>query len=134
MALIDRSRLSPPRRLLVRGVNWLGDAVMTSPGLQRLREALPRTEITLLTHEKLADLWKAHPSINAILTFAPDESVLSVAGRIRGGKFDAALIFPNSPRSALESWLARVPQRIGYTRPWRDFCLTHRFAERPGAV
>src|SRR3954463_9568968 len=97
--------LPPPRRLLVRGVNWLGDAVMTTPALQRLRQALPQTEITLLTHEKLADLWVTHPSVSSILTFAPEESVLSVAGRIRAGKFDAALIFPNSPRSALESWL-----------------------------
>lgn len=107
---------------------------MTTPALQRLREGLPETEITLLTHEKLDDLWKQHPSINSTLTFAPDESVLSVAGRIRAGRFDAALIFPNSPRSALESWLAGVPQRIGYARPWRNFCLTHRFAQCEGAV
>jgi len=32
--------ITPPRRILVRGVNWLGDAVMTTPALQRLREAL----------------------------------------------------------------------------------------------
>jgi heptosyltransferase II len=126
--------LPAPRRLLVRGVNWLGDAVMTTPALQRLRQALPQTEITLLTHEKLADLWVTHPSVSSILTFAPEESVLSVAGRIRAGKFDAALIFPNSPRSALESWLAGVPRRAGYARPWRNFCLTHRIAERRGAV
>jgi len=126
--------LPPPRRLLIRGVNWLGDAIMTTPALQRLRQALPDTEITLLAHDKLADLWKHHPSINEALTFAPDESVLSVAGRIRAGGFDAALILPNSPRSALESWLAGVPQRVGYARPWRNFCLTHKVAERPGEV
>src|ERR1019366_2649328 len=44
------------RRLLVRGVNWLGDAVMTTPALQRLREALPDSHITLLTHQKLSGL------------------------------------------------------------------------------
>ena len=58
------------RRLLVRGVNWLGDAVMTTPALQRLREALPEAHITLLTHEKLADLWQHHPSLDAVLTFS----------------------------------------------------------------
>ena len=38
-----------PRRLLIRGVNWLGDAVMTTPALLRLRELFPQTHIALLT-------------------------------------------------------------------------------------
>ena len=118
------------RRVLVRGVNWLGDAVMTTPALQRLRQALPGCHISLLTHEKLADLWTHHPSLDAILQFKEDESLMSMAGRIRQGKFDAALVFPNSPRSALEVWLAGVPERIGHARPWRNFCLTRRVADR----
>ena len=28
-------------RILVRGINWLGDAVMTTPALLRLREKFP---------------------------------------------------------------------------------------------
>ena len=103
---------------------------MTTPALQRLRQALPGCHITLLTHENLADLWIQHPSLDAILQFKADESLMSVAGRIRGGKFDAALVLPNSPRSALEVWLAGVPERIGYARPWRNFCLTRRVADR----
>ena len=27
-----------PKKILIRGVNWLGDAVMTTPALLRLRE------------------------------------------------------------------------------------------------
>ena len=65
---------SVPRRILVRGVNWLGDAVMSTPALQRLREALPAAQITLLTHEKLANLWQRHPSLDAVMTFSPGES------------------------------------------------------------
>jgi len=123
---------SHPRRILLRGVNWLGDAVMTTPALQRLREALPESHITLLTPHKLSDLWQGHPSLNAILTFSPGESPWSVAGRLRAGHFQAALVLPNSPRSALEVWLARVPQRIGRDRPWRNWLLTERVAARPG--
>ena len=61
-------------KILIRGVNWLGDAVMTTPALMRLREAKPDAQIALLTHEKLADLWRDHPSIDAVLTFAKGES------------------------------------------------------------
>src|SRR5438477_4622329 len=79
--------VTEPRSILVRGVNWLGDAVMTTPALQRLRERFPQAKITLLTPEKLADLWLHHPSIDEIIPFKPRETVLRVASRIRGWKF-----------------------------------------------
>ena len=123
-----------PRRILVRGTNWLGDAVMTTPALMRLRERFPEGQITLLTPEKLRDLWLAHPAVNEIISIAPDESVFSVGQKLRAGNFDLALVLPNSPRSALEVWLAGIPQRIGYTRPWRNWFLTQTVASRPGAV
>jgi heptosyltransferase-2 len=128
------SSTAGPRRILVRGVNWLGDAVMTTPALQRLREALPDAHITLLTHQKLADLWQHHPSLNAIITFSAGESPWSVARRLRAENFQAALVLPNSPRSALEVWLARVPQRIGYAQRWRNCLLTQPVAPRPGQM
>lgn len=121
-------------KILVRGVNWLGDAVMSTPALQRLREAKPDAEITLLTHEKLADLWKFHCSIDAVETFSSTESVWQIGGRLRQKQFDVALVLPNSPRSALEVWLARIPKRVGYARSWRNWFLTQTVAERTGAV
>src|SRR4029077_17906394 len=117
---------SAPRRLLVRGVNWLGDAVMTTPALQRLREHFPQAHISLLTHEKIAELWLAHASLDAVLTFAPGESPWVVARRLRAEHFDTSLVLPNSPRSALEVWLAGIPQRVAYARPWRDWFLSQR--------
>ena len=123
-----------PRRVLVRGVNWLGDAVMTTPALQRLREALPDARLALLTHEKLADLWQRHPSLDATIPFSPAESPWSVARRLRAESFEAALVLPSSARSALEVWLARIPQRIGYARPCRNWLLTQTVAPHPGQI
>jgi heptosyltransferase II len=131
----------------VRGVNWLGDAVMTTPALLRLREALPDTHITLLTHEKLADLWTGHPAVDEVMAFGAKEGVFSIARRLRGagdlqspsasnrrggdGKsparangFDAALVLPNSLRTGLEVALARIPRRIGYAGGGRNWLLT----------
>ncbi len=123
-----------PRRIVVRGVNWLGDAVMTTPALQRLREAKPNARITLLTPAKLAEIWRQHPALDAVETFQEGESVWSVGGRLRAGNFDLGLILPNSPRSALEIRLAGVPQRVGQARPWRNWLLTRAIDVRPGAV
>jgi heptosyltransferase II len=121
-------------RILVRGVNWLGDAVMTTPALLRLREAFPAAHITLLTAEKLQDLWRSHPAVDDLLTFKPDASVVSVGWRLRERQFTHALVLPNSPRSALEVCLAGVPFRMGYARPWRNRLLTHPVPLRPGAA
>jgi heptosyltransferase-2 len=118
----------------VRGVNWLGDAVLSTPALLRLRERFPAARIALLTPEKLADLWLHHPAVDAVFSFRPDEQPWHIARPLRREHFDLGLIFPNSPRSALELWWARVPVRIGYRRPWRTWFLTHAISRRPDEV
>jgi len=127
-------QLSTTPRILVRGTNWLGDAVMTTPALLRLREKFPDAHIALLTPEKLRELWIGHPAVDETISFAPGESVFTTGKKLRGGNFDVALVLPNSPRSAIETWLAGIPQRIGHARPWRNFFLTQTIAPRADAV
>lgn len=126
--------IAAPRRLLVRGVNWIGDAVMTTPALLRLREALPQTHITLLTHEKLEGLWIGHPAVNEVITFGAKENVFAVARRLKQGNFDAALVLPNSIRTGLEVKLAGIPRRLGYAASWRGWLLTEVMPWRAGIV
>lgn len=114
-----------PRRLLVRGVNWLGDAVMTTPALLRLREAHPRAHIAMLTRDTLAELWQHHPAVDEVIPFTRKESFLAIGKGLRAGQFDTALVLPNSTRSALEVWWARIPVRIGYKSVNRRLMLTH---------
>ena len=134
-------------RILVRGTNWLGDAVMTTPALLRLREKFPDAHIAILTPEKLSDLWKNHPAIDEIIPFMSDESIFAVAKKLKAARevladghrprptgFDLALVLPNSPRSAIEVYLARISKRIGYARPWRNFFLTQAILPRADAV
>jgi heptosyltransferase-2 len=121
-------------RIFVRGVNWLGDAVMTTPALLRLREARPGAHIALLTPAKLTELWTHHPALDAILPVVTGENVFQVARRLRREQFDTALIFPNSPRSALEAFLARISRRVGYARPWRTALLTDRVEPGKGVA
>src|SRR5882757_2455075 len=71
------------RRILVRGVNWLGDAVMTTPALLRLRERFPDAHITLLTPEKLRDLWLNHPALDAVVVFGAGAGPFSIGSWLR---------------------------------------------------
>ena len=126
--------LPPAPRILIRGTNWLGDAVMTTPALLRLREKFPQAHIALLTPDKLRDLWANHPAVNEAIPFSAGENVLAVGKKLRAGNFDLALVLPNSPRSAIETWLAEIPQRMGYARPWRTFFLTQTVPPSADAV
>ncbi|HKS36597.1 MAG TPA: glycosyltransferase family 9 protein, partial [Verrucomicrobiae bacterium] len=121
-------------RILVRGVNWLGDAVMSIPALLRLREAHPRAHIALLTHEKVAGLWQNHPAIDGVITFSNRDGAWSTGRRIRAGTFNVGIALPNSHRSAFELWLGRIPQRVGYAAVGRNWLLTKRVQRSPGFV
>ena len=84
---------------------------MTTPALMRLREKFPDARIMLLTPEKLADLWLNHPAVNQTISFSTGDSLFAVANKLRAEKFDLALVLPNSPRSALEVFLARIDRK-----------------------
>jgi lipopolysaccharide heptosyltransferase II len=128
------SRLPSAPRILIRGVNWLGDAVMTTPALLRLRGKFPNAHIALLAPEKLSELWLNHPAIDETISFAPNETVFAIAKKLRAQKFDLALVLPNSSRSAIEVWFAGIPKRIGYARPWRSVFLTQNIPPRAGTL
>ncbi len=121
---------APQEKIVVRSVNWLGDAVMTTSALQRLRQARPDAHITILAHEKLVALWKNQPFVDEAMPFTSQESPLDIGRRLRWGNFSSSLILPNSPRAALEMWFGRIPIRIGYSRLWRNVFLTRRIAPR----
>jgi heptosyltransferase-2 len=128
----DPPRGLTPLRILVREVNWLGDAVMTTPALQRLREQYPKAHIALLCPKKLTAIWLHFPCVDEVLSLQPGQTPWAVGRRLRAAGFDTALVFPNSPRAALEAWFARIPRRIGYAQRWRNWCLTQAVAPRPG--
>jgi len=125
---------APPEKILVRGLNWLGDAIMSTPALQRLREARPSARLTLLSPEKLASLWEDQPFLDHVLTFSKSDRLWNVSRKLRAAKFSASVAFPNSLRSALELWLAGIPQRIGLARSGRGLFLTRPLPPRPAAM
>ena len=103
-----------PFRLLVRSPNWLGDACMAAPAIRAIKAGRPDLHLTILSPEKLASLWREMPEVDEVLGIAAKSSPRKVARMIRAsGRYDAAILLPNSVRSALEVWLAKIPRRVG---------------------
>ncbi len=120
-------------RILIRAVNWVGDAVMTTPAIGAVRESFPRAEITLLANPLVAQLFSSHPWVDRVITFNRNGLHKGISGRlrlaahVRKQAFDAAIILPNSFESALIPWLAGIPHRLGKSSDGRGFMLTERY-------
>lgn len=126
-----RRRIQPERieRVVVRGVNWVGDAVMTVPALRELRRVLPHAHITLATRPWAEGLFADADFLDEILLYerAP-RSLKAVARQTREWrkrKFDLALLFQNAFEAAVIAAAARVPLRVGYATEGRGALLTH---------
>lgn len=102
-----------PFRLLVRSPNWLGDACMAYPAVRALKAGRPDMRLTVLTRANIAPLWREMPEVDEVLEIPPKASPRRVARLLKPGRYDAAILLPNSVRSALEVWLARIPRRVG---------------------
>ena len=113
-----------PRRLLVVQPSWVGDAVMATPALRALRRRLPGAHVSLLLRRNLRPIYRGLPVADRLLTYRRGASTARLAGRLRAGRFDAAVLLPGSFRSALLVRAAGVPRRIGYDRDGRGFLLT----------
>jgi heptosyltransferase II len=120
-----------PFQILVRSSNWLGDAVMSAEAVRRIKHGRPDAHVTILTRAKLADFWRLVQEVDEVIAIEPGDSIFRVASKIRG-KFDAAIVFPNSVRTAFEVWLARIPRRVGYSRAFRRFLLNQFVPEPSG--
>ncbi len=119
-------------RILVRGTNWIGDAVMTIPAMRHLRRAFPDAHIALHCRKWAEGIFRDVDFLDEIIPFQTTDKGLNdlrdEAERIRRGQFDVAVMFPNSFRSAALPWLGKIPRRFGYDKEMRGFLLTDRIA------
>jgi lipopolysaccharide heptosyltransferase II len=111
-----------PFRLIIRSSNWLGDAVMSIPAVEACKRGRPDLELTVLTPAKLAPLWRRVAAVDHVLAVEPGETPSRLAKRLPH-HFDAAILFPNSLRSALEARALGVPRIVGYPGHQRRWLL-----------
>jgi heptosyltransferase-2 len=119
-----------PFRTLVRSPNWLGDAVMSIPAVRAIKNGRPDAHVTVLAPAKLGDLWRDVAEVDDVIRIESGEGVFTIARRIRRG-FEAAVIFPNSLRTALEPWLAGIPRRVGFPGYRRSWLLNQVLRDKP---
>lgn len=122
------SQLPYHMKIVVRGTNWIGDAVMTIPALRELRRIFPDAHITLHTRSWAEGIFRDADFLDSIMAFEPDGPALKDAidqgHLLKKAGFDLSVLFPNSFESALAAKLGRIPRRFGYSREARRILLT----------
>ena len=118
------------QQILVRGPNWLGDAVMCEPALRGLRRLFPQASITLLVKPSVAGLFESHPAVDRIFLYddkgrhAGLAGKWRLAGELRQQDFDLAVLFQNAFEAALLTALAGIRRRYGYATDGRSLLLS----------
>lgn len=103
MLLPQRQRIEPPRRILIAHHLLLGDTLMLTPMLAKLRERHPEAEIVMLAPRGSAPLYQKRPyGITALPHDPRDPSTLHALYEESG--FDLALV----PGDNRYSWLAKA--------------------------
>ena len=117
--------------ILVRQVNWVGDAILTLPALAALRRRFPQAEISVLGRPWVAGLFADQPVADRVIAYQSDGAHRGLSGRwalarrLRRKRFDLAVLFPNSLDAAVVPWLAGIPRRVGTPTEGRRLLLTH---------
>jgi heptosyltransferase-2 len=122
--------VTSPARVVVRPPNWLGDAVLALPALAAMRAAFREAELTIAAPAAVAAIFREETDAAPDQVLELPRSRAGVTAALKGGRFDLAILFPNSFRSAWQVWRAGIPGRWGYATSGRGVLLTRR-AKRP---
>ena len=125
-------------RVLVRATNWIGDAVMSLPAIRAIRGVFPHAHLSVAARPWVADLYAREKAIDRVIPYTAESGFRGrreFAARLRAEHFDGAILLQNAFDAALITWLAGIPERIGYNRDGRGRLLTRAIAvPEPGEI
>ncbi len=105
------------RKFLVVNMNYLGDALLTTPAIAALRRAHPNAQIDTVVGAGAAfEVLQGNPDLDTIIARTDPGSlgrVMQTYQLLRDGRYTDAVILPPLPAYAAAAWLARTPRRVG---------------------
>ena len=108
--------------IVVKGTNWLGDAIMSLPTIYGLKKMFPEYQLHVLTKSYLSDLYSMFPFISKTLSYNNTSDAIS---QLKQSSAESCLILPRSFISAWICYKAGVEKRIGYKSEFRNILLTN---------
>lgn len=135
--MIKKIKSSTIKQILIRSTNWVGDAIITTPAIRAIRKNFSAAEITILAKPWVAPVFHNNPDIDHLMIYDAAARHRKWSGKLRLSKdlrkkrFDLAILLQNAFEAAFLTFLAGIPNRIGYNTDGRGMLLTHGVALEP---
>lgn len=119
-------------RILIIAPSWIGDTLLAQPLFMRLHEKHAGLALDVLAPSWTAPLLARMPEVRKVLANPFSHGEFNLASRwrlgreLRNGQYDEVIILPNSWKSALSPFFARIPLRTGYSGEARVGLLNRR--------
>jgi lipopolysaccharide heptosyltransferase II len=120
------------KKILVANVNWLGDAILTTPVFKALKEKFPSSFIASMGAERIQDVFRDNPYIDEHIVFDEKGSQKGLIAKmqfirqLQAKRFDTVFLIHRSFTRALVCCLAGIKERIGYQRLKNALVLTRK--------
>lgn len=111
--------------ILIVGPAWIGDMVMTQSLFKLLVGKFPQASIDVLAPLWSLSILSRMPEVRSAIPFPFKHGELKLTGRyrfaqqLRTNKYTRAIIIPNSFKSALVPYFAKIPERTGWKGEFR---------------
>ena len=110
------------KKILITSCGGLGDLIVFTPALRRLKEKYPSCRLTFMTSSKHRDILQGLPYIDKVICIERGKFL----GRYRVLKDfwgqDAVVFTDWQPQLLLFSWLFGIPLRAGIPKPGHKLC------------
>ncbi|KJR42966.1 ADP-heptose--LPS heptosyltransferase II [Candidatus Magnetoovum chiemensis] len=131
MAVETSAVAADDNKILIRAVNWIGDAVMTMPAVRVLKDHYDEkngSALYMLANSRVLDLFKYDPNLSGFIEYMQRHRSIfgkwDLIKRLKAQDYSGAVLFQNAFDAAFITAFAGIKQRIGYDRDGRRFLLT----------
>jgi heptosyltransferase-2 len=124
-----------PQKILIIGPSWIGDMVMAQSLFKKIKELNPNSDITVTAPNWSLPLLQRMPEISKAVanTFTHGELALKkrkeLGRSLIADNYDLAIVLPNSFKSALVPYFAKIKNRRGLKGEQRYFIINQMYKD-----
>lgn len=130
MLTISEQNMSKPRYLVI-SPSWLGDLIMAQSLFMEIKHQEPNCILDIYAPEYTMPILDRMPELDAKIVNPFAHGAFNLKQRYQEGKklrlnhYEKVFVLPNSLKSALIAFFAKIPQRIGFKGESRYFILNN---------